>query len=105
MRTIAWTPLKTLRRQDEGAVALDGPPMEMLEGSEGSGSISCGAGVFLIDARRTSEASVNALFNAELRYLVETFDAAEVTGNQNFLVLLDLSLSRRGRCQESCCVG
>jgi hypothetical protein len=42
-----------------------------------------------------AETSVNALFNAELRYLVETFDAAEAAGNQNFLVLLDFSLGRR----------
>ncbi|RKT45887.1 hypothetical protein [Thiocapsa rosea] len=42
-----------------------------------------------------AETSVNALFNAELRYLVETFDAAEEAGNQNFLVLLDFSLGRR----------
>jgi hypothetical protein len=43
-----------------------------------------------------AETSVNALFNAELRYLVETFDEAEAAGNQNFLVLLDFSLGRRG---------
>ncbi|MGN6087448.1 hypothetical protein [Trinickia sp.] len=30
-----------------------------------------------------SDTSVNALFNAELRYLVETFEAAEAGGNQN----------------------
>jgi hypothetical protein len=42
-----------------------------------------------------AETSVNALVNAELRYLVETFDAAEAAGNQNFLVLLDFSLGRR----------
>lgn len=42
-----------------------------------------------------ADTSVNALFNAELRYLVETFDAAEAAGNQNFLVLLDFSLGRR----------
>ena len=35
--------------------------------------------------------SVNALFNAELRYLVETFEAAD---NQNYKTLLDFSLSR-----------
>lgn len=28
------------------------------------------------------DTSVNALFNAELRYLVETFEAAETGGNQ-----------------------
>lgn len=41
-----------------------------------------------------SDTSVNALFNAELRHLVETFEAAEFTGNQNFKVLLDFSLGR-----------
>ena len=44
-------------------------------------------------AART-DTSINALFNAELRYLVETFEAAEATGNQNFKVLLDFSLGR-----------
>ncbi len=42
-----------------------------------------------------TETSVNALFNAELRYLVETFEAAEATNNQNFRILLDFSLGRR----------
>jgi hypothetical protein len=41
-----------------------------------------------------SDTSVNALFNAELRHLVETFEAAEKTGNQNFKTLLDFSLGR-----------
>jgi len=41
-----------------------------------------------------SETSINALFNAELRYLVETFEAAEAAGNQNFRKLLDFSLGR-----------
>ncbi len=41
-----------------------------------------------------SETSVNALFNTELRYLVETFEAAEASGNQNFKTLLDFSLGR-----------
>jgi len=41
-----------------------------------------------------AETSVNALFNAELRYLVETFEAAEAAGNQNFRILLDFSLGR-----------
>lgn len=40
------------------------------------------------------ETSINALFNAELRYLVETFESAEVSGNQNFSTLLDFSLGR-----------
>ncbi len=41
-----------------------------------------------------SETSVNALFNAELRYLVETYEAADATGNRNFRTLLDFSLGR-----------
>jgi hypothetical protein len=41
-----------------------------------------------------SDTSINALFNAELRYLVETFDAAERGDNQNFKALLDFSLGR-----------
>ena len=41
-----------------------------------------------------SDTSINALFNAELRFLVETFEAAENSGNQNFRTLLDFSLGR-----------
>lgn len=41
-----------------------------------------------------SDTSVNALFNAELRYLVETFELAEAAGNQNYRILLDFSLGR-----------
>jgi len=41
-----------------------------------------------------SDTSINALFNAELRYLVETFEVAEAGGNQNFKTLLDFSLGR-----------
>lgn len=41
-----------------------------------------------------TDTSVNALFNAELRYLVETFEAAESSGNQNYRTLLDFSLGR-----------
>ena len=41
-----------------------------------------------------SDTSINALFNAELRYLVETFEAAEAGSNQNFRTLLDFSLGR-----------
>ena len=41
-----------------------------------------------------TDTSVNALFNAELRHLVETFEAAEATGNQNYRRLLDFSLGR-----------
>ncbi|TAM75374.1 MAG: hypothetical protein EPN46_10345 [Candidimonas sp.] len=42
-----------------------------------------------------TDTSVNALFNAELRHLVDTFEAAEASGNQNFKTLLDFSLGRR----------
>jgi hypothetical protein len=41
-----------------------------------------------------SDTSINALFNAELRYLVDTFEAAEGSGNQNYRTLLDFSLGR-----------
>jgi hypothetical protein len=41
-----------------------------------------------------SDTSVNALFNTELRHLVETFEAGETGGNQNFRTLLDFSLGR-----------
>ena len=41
-----------------------------------------------------SDTSVNALFNAELKHLVETFEAAELAGYQNFKTLLDFSLGR-----------
>lgn len=39
-----------------------------------------------------TDTSVNALFNAELRYLVETFETAEQAGNQNFKTLIEFSL-------------
>lgn len=41
-----------------------------------------------------TDTSINALFNAELRYLVETYEAAEATGNRNFRTLVDFSLGR-----------
>lgn len=41
-----------------------------------------------------TDTSVNAWFNTELRYLVETFEAAEQASNQNFQLLLDFSLGR-----------
>lgn len=41
-----------------------------------------------------TDTSVNALFNAELRYLVETFESAEAFGNQNYRTLIDFSLGR-----------
>jgi hypothetical protein len=40
------------------------------------------------------DTSVNALLNAELRYLVETFEAAEAAGSQNYKTLLNFSLGR-----------
>jgi len=41
-----------------------------------------------------TDTSVNALFNAELRYLVETFESAEASCNQNYRTLIDFSLGR-----------
>ena len=41
-----------------------------------------------------NDTSINALFNAELRYLVETFDAAEKSGNRNYPNLLAFSLGQ-----------
>lgn len=41
-----------------------------------------------------AEISVNDLLNAELRYLVDTFEAAENSGNRNYHALLDFSLGR-----------
>lgn len=41
-----------------------------------------------------SGTSINALFNAELRYLVDTFEAAEKLGNQNYKTLLAFSLGK-----------
>lgn len=38
--------------------------------------------------------SVNALLNAELRHLVETYDGGEQTRNTNYQHLLDFSLGR-----------
>ena len=42
-----------------------------------------------------TDMSVNTLLNAVLRHLVENFEAAESTGNQNFKVLLDFPLGCR----------
>lgn len=42
-----------------------------------------------------SDTSMNALFNAELQHLVETFEAADPSGNINFKTLHDFSLGRR----------
>jgi hypothetical protein len=42
-----------------------------------------------------NDTSINALFNAELRYLVETFENAQASGNQNYPNLLAFSL---GQC-------
>ena len=41
-----------------------------------------------------TDTSINALFNAELRYLVETFESAERSHNQNYRALLDFALGR-----------
>lgn len=41
-----------------------------------------------------AETSVNALFNAELRYLVESYEASESNQVQNYRILLDFSLGR-----------
>jgi hypothetical protein len=41
-----------------------------------------------------NDTSINALFNAELRYLVETFEAAHASGNQNYPNLLAFSLGQ-----------
>lgn len=42
-----------------------------------------------------NDTSVNALFNNELRYLVETLEAAERSDNLNYQALLDFSLGRK----------
>lgn len=41
-----------------------------------------------------SDTSVNALFNAQLRYLVETFESAESGRNANYATLLAFSLGK-----------
>lgn len=41
-----------------------------------------------------SETSVNALLNAQLRYLVETYEAGELAHNENYATLLAFSLGR-----------
>lgn len=41
-----------------------------------------------------SDTSLNAMINAELRYLVETFESAEAVCNQNYPTLLEFSLGR-----------
>ena len=40
------------------------------------------------------DTSVNALFNNELRYLVDTFETAERSTNHNYQALLNFSLGR-----------
>jgi len=52
-----------------------------------------------------SDTSINALFNAELRYLVDTFEAGEESGNQNFRTLLDFSLGRMGDTETLTALG
>ena len=39
-----------------------------------------------------SETSINALLNAQLRYVVETFEAGEAASNDNYAALLAFSL-------------
>ncbi len=46
-----------------------------------------------------NDTSINALFNAELRYLVETFDGAESSGNQNYKTLIAFSLGQANAVQ------
>lgn len=45
------------------------------------------------------DTSVNALFNNELRYLVDTFEIAEQSNNQNYQALLNFSLGRADSLQ------
>ena len=52
-----------------------------------------------------ADTSINALFNAELRHLVETYEAGESSGNQNFRVLLDFSLGRRAADETMLALG
>lgn len=40
------------------------------------------------------DTSINALFNAQLRYLVETFEASESNKNENFRILLEFSIGK-----------
>jgi len=47
----------------------------------------------IVAAKR--EISVNALLNAQLRYLVETYEAGEAARNENYATLLAFSLGRR----------
>lgn len=46
-----------------------------------------------------NDTSINALFNAELRYLVETFDIAEKSGNHNYKNLVAFSLGQATAAQ------
>ncbi|MFA7666982.1 MAG: hypothetical protein WCY32_12790 [Burkholderiaceae bacterium] len=41
-----------------------------------------------------NDTSINALFNAQLRYLVETFESADTGRNANYATLLAFSLGR-----------
>lgn len=40
------------------------------------------------------DTSVNALFRAELGYLVDTYEAAEASGNRNYAVLVEFAIGR-----------
>lgn len=52
-----------------------------------------------------TDTSVNALFNAELRYLVETFESAEASSNQNYRTLIDFSLRRHDNLAAMAALG
>jgi hypothetical protein len=43
--------------------------------------------------------------NRELRYLIETFEVAKASGNQNFKTLLDFSLGRMDARQAMAAMG
>jgi len=49
-----------------------------------------------------AETSLAALLEVELRYLAETYEAADAQGNGNFKALLDFSL---GRCDDVAAMG
>ena len=52
-----------------------------------------------------TDTSVNALFNAELRYLVETFEAGQSQGNHNYQALLLFSLGKQDHDQTMDALG
>jgi hypothetical protein len=52
-----------------------------------------------------SDTSINALFNAQLRYLVETFESAEAGRNVNYPTLLAFSLGKLTGAEVSQALG